>query len=190
MTDQKISVDGHIAIYEPSVITPKGNTVDFFFHVREIERLMGVIVAKARFRCIGIIGKSGTGKTGLAAVLQARGINVRVIDASAHYIQEQVDITEYLMDERTTYVIDETAILCERSKLAIERHVSCGGAVVLMMQSQDDFELDGMIHWMRLDRDGITEATDLNDMTKCGLSMAFATNFMSLSVDISSEREQ
>lgn len=159
MSERKITASGTSAIYHTCPLNPTEEIIDFADHIKVLSHVLGDMIYNRKPKLIAIEGENGTGKSGLASVLEADGINVVVINTSQMVDQtnpEPVDISDQITDTICTYVIDDVDNINVNSITAINQLVKVGGAVVILCQHSD--KLRASINdavWLKLDRNGL-----------------------------------
>lgn len=157
--EREITVQGNHAIYHAHRIDPTERKVDFTQHVELLSATVGNLVVTNKPRLIGIVGSTGTGKSGLAKVLKHDGVNVIYIDVYALHEPGSLtaDISHLFGDSKATYLIDEFACAEPNCYPVIQEHVEKGGTVVLLVQDKRDIstDLDIDVTWLSMDRKGI-----------------------------------
>lgn len=159
MSERKITASGTSAIYHTCPLNPTEEIIDFSEHINVISHVLGNMIYNRKPKLIAIEGENRTGKSGLAAVLEADGINVVVINTSQmvdHTNPQPIDISDQITDTICTYVIDDVNNISVDSITAINQLVDAGGTVVIFCQHRD--ELRASINnavWLKLDKNGL-----------------------------------
>lgn len=157
--EREITVQGNQAIYHAHRIDPTERKVDFTQHVELLTATVGNLAVTNKPRLIGIVGSTGTGKTGLAKVLKQDGVNV--IHINPYSLCEPgsltTDISHLFGDSKATYLIDDITCAEPNCYPIIQKHVEKGGTVVLLVQDKRDIstDLDIDVTWLSMDRKGI-----------------------------------
>lgn len=160
MSERKITASGMSAIYHVSPSHPTEDIIDFAEHINLLSHILANLIYNREPKLIAIEGEIGTGKSGLATVLEADGINVVLINCSQlldNIHPEPVDISDQITDTICTYVIDDVDTLNSNSITAINQLVKAGGTVVLFCQHRD--QLSSPVNnavWLKLDKNGLT----------------------------------
>ncbi|WP_447077377.1 hypothetical protein [Vibrio alginolyticus] len=159
MSERKITASSTSAIYHVCPLNPTEEIIDFADHVKVLSHVLAEMIYNRKPKLIAIEGETGTGKSGLASVLEADGINVVVINCSqliAPTNPEPVDISDQITDTICTYVIDDVDNINMNSITAINRLVEAGGTVVILCQHRDDLRapINNAV-WLKLDKNGL-----------------------------------
>ncbi len=159
MSERKITASGTSAIYHTCPLNPTEEIIDFTAHVNVLSHILGDMIYNRKPKLIAIEGETGTGKSGLAAVLEADGINVVVINTSQMVDStnpEPIDISDQITDTICTYVIDDVNNINVNSITAINRLVEAGGTVVILCQPSDELRTSvNDAVWLKIDKNGL-----------------------------------
>lgn len=134
---EQITVSGQNAIYERHNYK---NSVDFSQHLNVIKETLASFNNNV---LITIIGSSGSGKSGLAKVIDCNIENTILIDSGklCDYKHQSLDISSLMTNKDTTYIIDEGAYISKESLTSISNHIKNGSTVIMLLMDERDLTL-------------------------------------------------